>query len=113
MWEKDKMLKTLFSGSDLSTYFGIYMDHPYSTLQTIYTIVKDDPDPTSYPCKPAQIIVRQFLPWDTILEHIHQLAKQGLVELHQQERFTLVKITSEGFALCRSGGAAASVNFSV
>jgi predicted transcriptional regulator len=85
------------------------MEHPYSTLQTIYNIVKDDSDPTSYPCKPAQIIVRQFLPWDTILEHIHQLAKQGLVEIQQQERFTLVRITREGFALCHSGGTEANI----
>ena len=88
------------------------MDHPYSTLQTIYNIVKDDPDPTSYPCKPAQIIVRQFLPWDTILEHIHQLTREGLVELQQQERFTLVKITQKGLALCSSGGKAAELNLS-
>ena len=88
------------------------MDHPYSTLQTIYTIVKDDPDPTSYPCKPAQIIVRQFLPWDTILDHIHQLTREGLVELQQQERFTLVKITHKGLALCNSGGKAAEFNLS-
>lgn len=81
------------------------MDHPYTTLQTIYTIVKDDPDPTSFPCKPAQIIVRQFLPWDLILDHIHQLEKQGLVILHQQERFTLVNITAAGFDLCLSGNA--------
>ncbi len=84
------------------------MDHPYSTLQTIYNIVKDDPDPTSYPCKPAQIIVRQFLPWDTILEHIHRLSADGLVDLIQQERFTLVKITHKGISLCLTGGTTAS-----
>ena len=86
------------------------MDNPYSTLQTIYSIVKDDPHPTSYPCKPAQIIVRQFLPWDTILVHINRLHEEGLVVLQQQERFTLVKITQEGLIKCQTGSALAAIN---
>lgn len=77
------------------------MDNHYSTLQTIYSIVKDDHDPTSFPCKPAQIIVRQFLPWDTILEHIHRLHDEGLVRLQQHDRFTHVNITEAG--LIRAG----------
>lgn len=77
------------------------MDNHYSTLQTIYSIVKDDNDPTSFPCKPAQIIVRQFLPWDTILAHIHQLHEEGLVRLQQHEKYTLVNITTAG--LIRAG----------
>jgi predicted transcriptional regulator len=75
------------------------MDNAYATLQTIYSIVKDDPDPVSYPCKPAQIIVRQFLPWDTMLVHINQLHEKGLVQLQQNERFTVIRITREGFML--------------
>ncbi|GAO43397.1 hypothetical protein [Flavihumibacter petaseus] len=78
------------------------MDNHYSTLQTIYSIVKEDNDPTSYPCKPAQIIVRQFLPWDTILSHIMQLHEEGLVRLQQLERATLVHITQEGLLRANS-----------
>ena len=75
------------------------MDNAYATLHTIYSIVKDDPDPVSYPCKPAQIIVRQFLPWDTMLVHINQLHEKGLVQFQQNERFTVIRITKEGLML--------------
>lgn len=78
------------------------MDNYYSTLKTIFDIVKDDPDPTSYPCKPAQIIVRQFLPWDTILTHIHKLDEEGLVSLQQYDRFTIVRLTPLGMKKARS-----------
>lgn len=88
-------LKTFFSHVNFPGYFG-RMDNQYSTLQTIYSIVKEDSDPTSYLCKPAQIIVRQFLPWDTILVHIRQLEDEGLVNLQQHDRFTLVNITQKG-----------------
>ncbi len=85
------------------------MDNHYATLQTIYSIVKEDPDPTSYPCKPAQIIVRQFLPWDTILHHIMQLHEEGLVRLQQHERFTQVNITHEGLLRAASPAVSAGL----
>jgi hypothetical protein len=83
------------------------MDSHYSTLRTIYEIVKDDPDPTSYPCKPAQIIVRQFLPWDTILVNIRKLDEEGMVSLQQYDRFTIVRLTALGMKKARANGSSA------
>ena len=38
----------------------------YHTLQTIYDIVKNDPQPTTYPCNTRDIILRQVAGWGSI-----------------------------------------------
>ena len=61
----------------LSLFYS--MEARYATLATIYDIVKHEFNPTGYTCQPNQIILRQQLPWDSIMNHINDLASEGLV----------------------------------
>jgi hypothetical protein len=57
------------------------MERHYQTLQTIYDVVKNVTNPTSYPINPGQILIRQNLPWDLILQNIKILEKESLLEI--------------------------------
>lgn len=67
----------------------------YNTLQTIYLITKDDPQPERYKCRPREIILRQFQDWSIIQNHLHLLENEGLVTTSQEDTF-IVRITSLG-----------------
>lgn len=71
------------------------MDPRYKTLTTIFTITKDDPQPTTYKCRPRDLILRQFQDWSVIQQHIEQLEAEGLV-LMRQEDTLVIQITSMG-----------------
>ena len=71
------------------------MDTPYKTLQTIYTIVKDDAQPERYKCRPREIILRQFQDWSVIQQHLKFLEDEGLV-ITKQEDTMVVRITAAG-----------------
>lgn len=59
------------------------MEPKYSTLTTIYEIVKNESNPVSYACFPNQIIIRQSQPWDIILQQLYILAEEGLITIQQ------------------------------
>lgn len=67
----------------------------YKTLQTIYTICKQDPQPTSYQCRPREIILRQFQDWSVIQEDLKQLEIEGLVVTNQKDTL-IITITQSG-----------------
>ena len=71
------------------------MDPHYKTLTTIFTITKDDPQPTTYKCRPRDLILRQFQDWSIIQQHIEQLEAEGLV-LMRQEDTLVIQITADG-----------------
>lgn len=71
------------------------MDPRYKTLTTIFTITKDDPQPTTYKCRPRDLILRQFQDWSVIQQHIQQLEAEGLV-LMRQEDTLVIQITAMG-----------------
>ena len=71
------------------------MEAHYRTLQTIYTITHQDPQPTTYQCKPREIILRQFQDWSVIQQDISQLEAEGLVTTRQKETL-IITITSTG-----------------
>jgi predicted transcriptional regulator len=71
------------------------MEPRYKTLQTIFNITKEDPQPTMYKCRPREIILRQFQDWSVIQQHIHLLEREGLVSTKQEETLA-IQITEQG-----------------
>ena len=71
------------------------MESPYKTLQTIYHITEQDPQPVTYQCRPREIILRQFQDWSVIQQHLKLLEEEGLV-LTKQLDTLVITITSAG-----------------
>ena len=71
------------------------MEDTDKTLNTIYDIVKDDPQPQTYKCRPREIILRQYQSWTTIEKQLKVLKDEGLVEI-QQEDTIVITITKQG-----------------
>lgn len=67
----------------------------YQTLQTIYNIVKNDPQPTTYLCSTRDIILRQVAGWSSIEKHLELLEKEKLIIIKKLDR-VVVCITSHG-----------------
>jgi hypothetical protein len=78
------------------------MEAHYKTLETIYNIVKDDPQPESYKCRPREIILRQFQDWSIIQRHIHLLEVEELVITNQEDTL-VISITASGIRRILSG----------
>lgn len=74
-------------------------DH-YSLLHTIYEIVKNDPQPERYSCKPRELILRRMQEWSDIQQQLQQLEKEGFVTTEQQETM-VIRITNAGLFLVK------------
>lgn len=80
------------------------MESHYKTLQTIYFITKQDPQPVSYQCRPREIILRQYQDWSIIQQHLILLEEEGFVLTRQMDTLIITitmagieKILSENF----------------
>lgn len=71
------------------------MEQRYQTLKTIYEITKHDPNPRTYLCHPREIILRLFLDWSVIHEHLKLLEKEQLIVTRQLDTL-VISITDEG-----------------
>jgi hypothetical protein len=71
------------------------METKYKILQTIYSIVKEDPDPQTYPCTYREIILKSSRDSSDILGHLDQLHAEGLLIQKKLER-TVICITKAG-----------------
>lgn len=71
------------------------MNAHYKTLETIFNIVHQDPNPVTYQCRPREIILRQFQDWSVIQQHLELLEQEGLVLTKQMDTL-IVSITSSG-----------------
>ncbi len=69
-------------------------DH-YHLLRTIYDIVKNDPQPEHYGCRPRELILRQLQEWSFIQQQLHLLQDEGLVVTEQQDTL-IIRITTAG-----------------
>lgn len=69
-------------------------DH-YQLLRTIYQIVKNDPQPEQYGCRPRDLILRQLQEWSTIQHHLQLLEEEELVTMEQQDTL-IIRITTAG-----------------
>lgn len=59
------------------------MDNRYSTLQTLYRIVKEETHPEQYLCTPRELILHSTYGWEIIHHHLILLSNEGLVTLRQ------------------------------
>ena len=71
------------------------MQAHYQLLRTIYEIVKNDPQPEHYGCRPRELILRQLQEWDIIQEQLRLLEKEELVTTEQQNTL-IIRITVAG-----------------
>jgi hypothetical protein len=78
------------------------MEARYKTLQTIFSITKDDPQPETYKCRPREIILRQFQDWSVILQHLQVLEEEGYVITNQEDTL-VISITNSGIEKINSG----------
>jgi hypothetical protein len=69
-------------------------DH-YQLLRTIYEIIKNDPQPERYNCRPRELILRQFQEWSIIQQHLELLEAEGLV-ITEQQNTLVIRITAAG-----------------
>lgn len=69
-------------------------DH-YELLQTIYEIVKNDPQPERYACRPRELILRRLQDWDIIQSQLVLLEKEELITLEQLDTL-VIRITVAG-----------------
>jgi hypothetical protein len=81
-------------------------DH-YSLLLTIYGIVKDDPQPDHYPCRPRELILRRLQEWSHIQQQIQLLEEEQLLVTEQQDTL-IIRLTSAGLAKAREQAGVAS-----
>jgi hypothetical protein len=75
------------------------MDNRYSTLHSIYEMVKMETDPTAVILQTAEIIMRQSLPWSEVGQHLNQLKEDGFIELRQFNT-AVVYLTAKGLHYC-------------
>lgn len=71
------------------------MDAHYKTLETVYNITKEDPQPETYKCRPREIILRQFQDWSIIQQHLTLLEEEGLITTRQEDTL-VIYITALG-----------------
>ena len=71
------------------------MENEFVTLNTIYDIVKNDPNPITYLCSAREIILRQLNDWDTIREHLKILEENEFVVVKHLDKIA-ISITRNG-----------------
>ena len=78
------------------------MKSHYKTLETIYNIAHQDPNPITYLCRPREIILRQFQDWSIIQQHLELLEQEGMVITKQMDTL-IISITLSGIQKVTSG----------
>jgi hypothetical protein len=71
------------------------MEARYRTLQAIYNIVKDDSDPTTYPCTYRELILKGLPDASAVQEQLEKLAEEEFIILKKLERLVIC-ITARG-----------------
>jgi len=71
------------------------METKLLTLQAIYALVKDNPQPLDCMVRTRDLILRQDLPWDEVSGHLKELEEDGLVNLKQLSTVA-ISITEKG-----------------
>ena len=69
-------------------------DH-YKLLLTIFDIVKNDPQPEHYGCRPRELILRQLQEWSVLYQCLQLLEQEELIRMQQQDTL-VIRITSTG-----------------
>ncbi len=78
------------------------MQSQYQLLHTIYEIVKNDPQPEHYGCRPRELILRQLQEWSVIQQQLELLEGEALVVTEQQNTL-VIRITAAGLQKVKEG----------
>jgi hypothetical protein len=70
------------------------METKWTTLSAIYSIVKDNPHPTTTLLHINELILNQSLPWDQVVDHLKELQKEDYITMKQLS-VALISITSK------------------
>ncbi|MGK2862528.1 MAG: hypothetical protein ACSLE0_11370 [Chitinophagaceae bacterium] len=76
------------------------MQEQYQLLLTIYEIVKNDPQPEHYGCRPRELILRQLQEWSVIHQHLQLLREEELINMEQQDTL-VIRITALGIEMAK------------
>ena len=76
------------------------MEPRYATLKTIYELVKNESNPITYNCTPAQVILRQTQPWDNIMRQLDELESEELITIQKPGK--AICITTKGIEKVQS-----------
>ncbi|MEI9945990.1 MAG: hypothetical protein WDN26_17435 [Chitinophagaceae bacterium] len=71
------------------------MQPHYQLLQTIYGIVKNDPQPEQYGCRPRELILRSLQEWSVIQQQLQLLEEEEMITTEQQDTL-IIRITHAG-----------------
>jgi predicted transcriptional regulator len=72
------------------------MQAHHDILQIIYQIIKEDPQPLSYQCKPRELILRSMQDWNSIHLQLSLLEKEELIMTKQLDTL-IIQITEKGW----------------
>ncbi len=79
------------------------MQEHLQLLQTIYEIVKNDPQPEHYGCRPREIILRRLQEWSVIHQQLLMLCEENYISLEQQDTL-IIRITGAGIEKAKMAG---------
>ncbi|MGN6194692.1 MAG: hypothetical protein ACTHOB_07115 [Ginsengibacter sp.] len=71
------------------------MESKFVTLRAVYEIVKGASDPTKTLLSINELILRQPLAWDEVVQHLRDLDMEGYILL-QQLSVAVISITGKG-----------------
>ena len=76
------------------------MEAKLRTLQSLYNIVKDDPDPTTYPCSFRELIIKGRSDASILHEHLEQLSAEGFTIVKKLDQLVIC-ITPKGIQIIK------------
>jgi len=71
------------------------MSQHYDLLRILYDIVKNDPQPEQYGCRPRELILRSLQEWSSIRQQLQLLEEEGMLSTEQQDTL-IIRITQPG-----------------
>ena len=85
------------------------MQAQYQLLHTIFDIVKNDPQPEHYGCRPRELILRQLQEWSVIQQQLQLLEEEELV-ITEQQNTLVIRITAAGLEKVKEGNSLVTEN---
>lgn len=66
------------------------------TLRIVYSMVKNNPNPTAAIMQSSELVLRQTCPWDGVVKNLTELQEGGYVQMQQHSK-AFVSITEKGY----------------
>jgi|GEM_PF-5961537 predicted transcriptional regulator len=74
------------------------MEDKWATLHAIYKIIRDNPNPVTSLLPTNELILRQNLPWDELVNHLKELQDEGYITMRQLS-VAVISITDKGLQI--------------